>query len=1529
MEAVESRTLLAATNPAVIDVFIGYTATALATIGGSQQLMQEKISRAMATLNMTMANSKVRASVRLVGTMQTTYTENGPNNDEADLAALTNLTDGKADDLTTAAAAAGADSIQMITKNFGGGITQGKYNVDGVYYINAGIINHEFGHSLGGGHLHGAGEDGNHADPRSFEGTVTFGDRTFSGALGGAGNWYSNPDVLWRGKATGVAGTGPDAANNAAVMNENAPAFSANSASMVVDSTGPAVAMGSVKTTAGQNSITFTVRFVDGSGVNVDTMANGNIQVTGPNGFNAPANFVSVSDPAVNYGYAVATYTVATPGTVGDLAQYAFSMNANAVKDTVGNSATAGAIGNPYTMMPENAGGDNATASEEGNLANGSWLLTDEIGPKWKINGFVDWNYHRFSLSEASRVSLTVPNQSTAGGNLRYSLYRDVNGNQADDTGEEIQPDAPNTWTNLPASDNYYFFINPWQSGTIPYGSYTIKATVSPVNAPIPPAAPSTLSGAIFTDTNTNATRDVGEAGVPNISVRLTGTDVAGAAVNVTSNSDANGVFTFTGLQPSNGTGYTITQSLPPGIPALNATVGSLGGSTFGDFTRTMVNSIPVTPGSAGTGYNFGTAPAIPTSSISGSVYFDANDNGIREGGEAGIPNVTLTLGSGNILGQGGLPTRTVTTDANGNFIFTDVPASDTNGYFLTETQPAGVLDGQDTVGSIGGIKNAPKNAFRGVVFTGVNGTGYLFGEKPLGVNPPAPPTPPVVPPVNTQQNTTTTGNVVNGTNAGTLQINSGGAALGSFGADQFSTAGTDFVVTRPIQTAGVANAAAVGIYQTLKFAPDLSYALPGTQGTTYTVRLHFAETGYTVPNQRRFNVAINGNSALENFDVFATAGGADRAVVRDFTATPGANGLITVRLTGAVGSPDANAIISALELIPTTAPAVAPGFRLNAGGNIIGNYEGDRFFSANTAVLNVATAIDTTGVANAAPASIYQSQRWANSFFYQLPTTAGTTYTVRLHFAEIFRTEPGRVFNVNFDFVPVLTNFDVFVAAGGANKALVRDFTYASDGSGYIQIDFQGVTGAIDSNAIISGFELIPQNQTVQSGNPVLTTQLLTGPQHAANFQLNADGTYLYDPLADYEGNDSFTFQVVDENGRTASSTVNITVEPVHQPPEFGDEYIAEFYTPQNQSLDVDLEYLIFSPDGLPLTFTLGDVTGGTAVLLPDNHTVRFTPDPDFDGHACVIFFVNDTEVTCATAFFVDVGFVPDDPIAGEDTFEIEQSETVAFDVLVNDQNPEGSELYLYDITQPAHGTAYIDDMGTPETSDDLIVYRPEFGFLGNDSFTYIVEDFYGSSAVGTINLVVVPGPQPIPSNTSKAFEFETRQAIVLNFNGDVRDFLERSDYHIKNANTNVELSQSAGTLSFNASGTQATLVLTNQIPNGNYRLTVGSSPTTLDFFVMAGDANRNRTVNFSDLLIVAQNYGLANRTYSQGDFNYDGIVNFQDLLRVAQSYNVTLPNVPTLMGTTPFGQSSIRGVIGLGDVQDPLERREKSLLA
>jgi hypothetical protein len=55
------------------------------------------------------------------------------------------------------------------------------------------------------------------------------------------------------------------------------------------------------------------------------------------------------------------------------------------------------------------------------------------------------------------------------------------------------------------------------------------------------------------------------------------------------------------------------------------------------------------------------------------------------------------------------------------------------------------------------------------------------------------------------------------------------------------------------------------------------------------------------------------------------------------------------------------------------------------------------------------------------------------------------------------------------------------------------------------------------------------------------------------------------------------------------------------------------------------------------------------------------------------------------------------------------------------------------------------------------------------------------------------------------------------------------------------------------------------------------------------AGDADLDRSVDFDDLLRLAQAYELPGGRWARGDFNYDGLVDFDDLLALAQNYGLS----------------------------------------
>ncbi|HEV7403125.1 MAG TPA: SdrD B-like domain-containing protein [Chthoniobacteraceae bacterium] len=216
-----------------------------------------------------------------------------------------------------------------------------------------------------------------------------------------------------------------------------------------------------------------------------------------------------------------------------------------------------------------------------------------------------------------------------------------------------------------------------------------------------------------------------GETGIGGVTVTVTGTDDRGQAVSFTATSDATGAYSFANLRPSNAAGYTLTETQPAGLLDGKNTVGSQDGSTVNNPATDVIQTVAITPGTTGTGNNFG---ELPPASLSGFSYNDANNDGVRDAGETLLPGVTITLTGTDDLGNP--VSTTAVTDAGGAYAFNNLRPGT---YTLTQTQPAGLLDGKETAGTQGSgtVDNlSNSNAISAITLTaGQTGTDNNFAD--------------------------------------------------------------------------------------------------------------------------------------------------------------------------------------------------------------------------------------------------------------------------------------------------------------------------------------------------------------------------------------------------------------------------------------------------------------------------------------------------------------------------------------------------------------------------------------------------------------------------------------------------------------------------------------------------------------------------------------------------------------------------------------------------------------------------------
>ena len=240
------------------------------------------------------------------------------------------------------------------------------------------------------------------------------------------------------------------------------------------------------------------------------------------------------------------------------------------------------------------------------------------------------------------------------------------------------------------------------------------------------------LSGKVYRDTNDDGIVDVGEDGMPGVTITLTGTDGDGNPVMLTEVTDSDGNYTFA-VNASDGTGYTITETHPISVLDGKDTAGTLGGDAIS--IDDEISGIVVNANDVGTGYNFGEGADIAY--LQGRVFVDVNDNGQIDNGEQGIPGVSIIL-SGRT--SNGVPiSLTQITNAQGSYVFETLPASDATGYTITQVQPANYDDGLDSITGVIVADSRNSDVLTGLVMgvstkLGNNNFGELYKGRLSGL---------------------------------------------------------------------------------------------------------------------------------------------------------------------------------------------------------------------------------------------------------------------------------------------------------------------------------------------------------------------------------------------------------------------------------------------------------------------------------------------------------------------------------------------------------------------------------------------------------------------------------------------------------------------------------------------------------------------------------------------------------------------------------------------------------------------------
>ena len=268
--------------------------------------------------------------------------------------------------------------------------------------------------------------------------------------------------------------------------------------------------------------------------------------------------------------------------------------------------------------------------------------------------------------------------------------------------------------------------------------------------------------------------------------------------------------------------------------------------------------------------------------------------------------------------------------------------------------------------------------------------------------------------------------------------------------------AGKNTIVQFSVSDHGVSRVDKLTVTAAAASAPTAPTNLSGAAGNGRVSLVWTASTG-----AKGYNVYRGTLSDGEALTPIGTTNG----TTTSFTDTGVSNGstyFYNVAATNSVGiSPDSNEITAT----PATGGAGGP-MSIDCGGGAAGPFVADTDFAGGSTSSTTQTIQTAQLAAPVPPQAVLQTNRHGAMTYSIGGFTAGSARTVTLYFEEHFWSASGkRQFNVGINGTQVLTNFDIFAAAGAQFNAISRTFAVNADASGRVAIAFSA--GAADSPMI------------------------------------------------------------------------------------------------------------------------------------------------------------------------------------------------------------------------------------------------------------------------------------------------------------------------------------------------------------------------------------------------------------------------------------------------------------------------------